>query len=172
MHIVNELKKLINDSRLFVHQEKLEKAAGKKRRRKDNVKIGQGGTLDPLADGVLGQYFWLEISLYCPSSVNTSTSCSGRCWKRHKETKRLLGLYQGARWVCVLTRTCQTNVFQEYRTTCLLGCETDTYDSEGARVRMAPWRHVTRDKVEDALVQFRGEIQQTPPMCVATSLPV
>ena len=99
MHIVNELKKLINDSRLFVHQEKLEKATGKKRRRKDNVKIGQGGTLDPLADGVLGQCFWLEIPLYCLSSVNTSTSCSGRCWKRHKETKRLLGLYQGARWV-------------------------------------------------------------------------
>ena len=67
---------------------------------------------------------------------------------------------------------CQTNVFQEYRTTCLLGCETDTYDSEGARVRNVPWRHVTRDKVEDALVQFRGEIQQTPPMCVATPLPV
>jgi tRNA pseudouridine55 synthase len=49
-----------------------------------------------------------------------------------------------------------------------LGCETDTYDSEGARVRTAPWRHLTRDKVEDVLVQFRGEIQQTPPMCVAS----
>ena len=57
MHIVNELKKLINESRLFVHKEKLDKPAGKKRRRKDNVKIGQGGTLDPLADGVLGQCF-------------------------------------------------------------------------------------------------------------------
>jgi tRNA pseudouridine55 synthase len=70
MHIVNELKKLINDSRLFVHKEKLEKAAGKKRKRKDNVKIGQGGTLDPLADGVLGQCFRLEIPLCCASSVN------------------------------------------------------------------------------------------------------
>jgi len=53
MHIVNQLKKLVNNSRLFVHKEKLEKAAGKKRSRKDNVKMGQGGTLDPLADGVL-----------------------------------------------------------------------------------------------------------------------
>ena len=57
MHVVNQLKKLINNSRLFVHKEKLEKTAGKKRARKDNVKTGQGGTLDPLADGVLGQCF-------------------------------------------------------------------------------------------------------------------
>lgn len=55
---------------------------------------------------------------------------------------------------------------QEYKTTCLLGCETDSYDSEGAQVRVAPWRHVTRENVESALNAFRGEIMQTPPMCV------
>lgn len=33
-------------------------------------------------------------------------------------------------------------------------------------MRTAPWRHVTREKVEDALSQFRGEIQQAPPMYV------
>ena len=53
---------------------------------------------------------------------------------------------------------------QEYRTTCLLGCETDSYDSEGAQVRTAPWKHVTQDAVEAALEKFRGQIQQTPPM--------
>ena len=59
------------------------------------------------------------------------------------------------------------NLFlEEYRTTCLLRCETDSYDSEGVRVRTAPWKHVTRDKVQDALSQFRGDIQQAPPMCV------
>ncbi|KAH9162657.1 pseudouridine synthase [Lactarius sanguifluus] len=130
MHVVNQLKKLVNDSRLFVHKEKLEKKAGKKRARKDNVKIGQGGTLDPLADGVL--------------VVGVG-----------KGTKRLNDFLD-----CT----------KEYRTTCLLGCETDTYDSEGARVRTAPWRHVTRDKVEDALVQFRGEIQQTPPIFSALKM--
>ena len=57
MHVVNQLKKLINNSRLFVDNGKIEKTAGKKRSRKDKVKIGQGGTLDPLADGVLGQCF-------------------------------------------------------------------------------------------------------------------
>ncbi|KAH9161334.1 pseudouridine synthase [Lactarius sanguifluus] len=130
MHVVNQLKKLVNDSRLFVHKEKLEKTAGKKRARKDNVKIGQGGTLDPLADGVL------VVGI-------------------GKGTKRLSDFLD-----CT----------KEYRTTCLLGCETDTYDSEGARVRTAPWRHVTRDKVEDALVQFRGEIQQTPPIFSALKM--
>ncbi|KAH8989172.1 pseudouridine synthase [Lactarius hatsudake] len=130
MHVVNQLKKLVNNSRLFVHKEKLEKTAGKKRARRDNVKIGQGGTLDPLADGVL--------------VVGVG-----------KGTKRLNDFLD-----CT----------KEYRTTCLLGCETDTYDSEGARVRTAPWRHVTRDKVEDALVQFRGEIQQTPPIFSALKM--
>jgi tRNA pseudouridine55 synthase len=55
MHVVEQLKRLISNSRLFVDEEKLNKPAGKKRARRDNVKIGQGGTLDPLADGVLGQ---------------------------------------------------------------------------------------------------------------------
>ena len=56
MHVVDQLKKLVCNSRLFVEKEKLEKKAGKKRgARRDNVKVGQGGTLDPLADGVLGE---------------------------------------------------------------------------------------------------------------------
>jgi len=56
MHVVDQLKRLISNSRLFVDEEKLNrKPPGKKRTRRDNVKIGQGGTLDPLADGVLGQ---------------------------------------------------------------------------------------------------------------------
>jgi tRNA pseudouridine55 synthase len=57
MHIVNQLKELISNSRLFVDEKTLEVKAGKKRKRKDGVKVGQGGTLDPLADGVLGQCF-------------------------------------------------------------------------------------------------------------------
>ncbi|KAI0046157.1 pseudouridine synthase [Auriscalpium vulgare] len=59
---------------------------------------------------------------------------------------------------------------KEYSTTCLLGCETDSYDSEGARVRTAPWRHVTREKVESALDKFRGPIQQAPPIFSALKM--
>lgn len=59
MHVVNEMKKLITTSRLFVEDAKLkqQKDKGKHKKNrfaKDVVKIGQGGTLDPLADGVLG----------------------------------------------------------------------------------------------------------------------
>ncbi|KAI0306313.1 pseudouridylate synthase 4 [Multifurca ochricompacta] len=130
MHVVNQLKKLVSNSRLFVDEEKLEKMTGKKKTRRDNVKIGQGGTLDPLADGVL--------------VVGVG-----------KGTKKLNEFLDCAK---------------EYRTTCLLGCETDTYDSEGSRVRTAPWRHVTREKVEDALMQFRGKIQQEPPIFSALKM--
>jgi tRNA pseudouridine55 synthase len=130
MHVVDQLKRLICNSRLFVDEEKLKKAPGKKRTRRDNVKIGQGGTLDPLAEGVL--------------VVGVG-----------KGTKKLNNFLDCAK---------------EYRTTCLLGCETDTYDSEGARVRTAPWRHVTRENVEDTLAQFRGEIQQAPPIFSALKM--
>lgn len=59
-----------------------------------------------------------------------------------------------------------TNCNQEYRTTCLLGCETDTYDSEGSVVRRAPWKHITPEDVKSKLAEFTGNIQQTPPMLV------
>lgn len=58
MAIINDIKKLINTSPLFVEQEKLaahkEGKGEKPKRRKwksnmDMAKIGQGGTLDPLA---------------------------------------------------------------------------------------------------------------------------
>ncbi|EIW77339.1 pseudouridine synthase [Coniophora puteana RWD-64-598 SS2] len=145
MSILDSIKPLINSSPLFVSQDKLDKqkdgdaqSGGKgkgkfgrgKKRGRDAVKLGQGGTLDPLADGVL------VVGI-------------------GKGTKRL-----GDFLDCV----------KEYRTTALLGCETDTYDSEGAQVRAAPWKHVTKDAVEKALAQFRGEIQQTPPIFSALKM--
>jgi len=70
MSIVNDLQKLITRSRLFVDAEKLEllsSSRGKKkaqmRPKKGTVKVGQGGTLDPLADGVLGEWLWSYLIL-------------------------------------------------------------------------------------------------------------
>ena len=54
MALINDLKRLVARSKLFVHQEKLGKNRVEGKR--DRVKIGQGGTLDPLADGVLGSF--------------------------------------------------------------------------------------------------------------------
>lgn len=59
---------------------------------------------------------------------------------------------------------------KEYRAIGLVGCSTDSYDSQGKRVRTCGWDGVTRQSVEDALARFRGEIEQTPPMCVSLSL--
>lgn len=61
MSIINDVQQLVARSKLFVDAEKLEKIEGKKVNRgrrgkhgREAIKIGQGGTLDPLADGVLG----------------------------------------------------------------------------------------------------------------------
>ena len=65
MAVVNDIKSLLTQSRLFVPETELRKqeqqqarGSGKKKSKfaKQVVKIGQGGTLDPLADGVLGNY--------------------------------------------------------------------------------------------------------------------
>jgi len=81
--------------------------------------------------------------------------------------KNSMNFLTAQKWVNVCKfpgRPETSSCFQEYRTTCLLGCETDTYDSEGARVRLAPWRHVTQQSVEANLPKFTGQINQLPPM--------
>lgn len=66
MSILDRLKPLLARSRLLVDQEEDEKMPAEKRKKNrykkgrvsrpsDRPKLGQGGTLDPLADGVLGE---------------------------------------------------------------------------------------------------------------------
>lgn len=61
MRVLDKLQDLMVDSKLFSDAEKIRHAQGTlhKKRKKNNVehgfKVGQGGTLDPLADGVLGE---------------------------------------------------------------------------------------------------------------------
>ncbi|KAF9454560.1 pseudouridine synthase [Macrolepiota fuliginosa MF-IS2] len=135
MSVLTDIKKLAGKSRIFVEADKLgkpdqSKKHSRKRSRFDSVKIGQGGTLDPLADGVL-----------------------------------VIGVGRGTKHLNQFL-----DCTKEYYTTCLLGCETDTYDNEGKRVRLAPWHHVTREKVEAALPKFTGEISQTPPIFSALKM--
>lgn len=61
MSILERMQNLFMDSPLFVEPSTLDKHRGMKKRPKqrkggNSVKIGQGGTLDPLADGVLGRW--------------------------------------------------------------------------------------------------------------------
>lgn len=53
---------------------------------------------------------------------------------------------------------------KQYRATVQLGMETDTYDAEGKTVATSDSSHITQEQVETALGDFRGAIQQLPPM--------
>lgn len=62
-------------------------------------KIGQGGTLDPLADGVLGE--WSREARSCkqhalrPSHLRSALLApSDRCWERYKAVAKVLGLHK------------------------------------------------------------------------------
>jgi tRNA pseudouridine55 synthase len=57
MRLIDSITPLLLDSKLFYDPERMRPVEGKKRKRNLThlgLKIGQGGTLDPLADGVLG----------------------------------------------------------------------------------------------------------------------
>lgn len=104
----------------------------RKRRRDRNVqvKIGHGGTLDPLATGVL------------IAGVG-------------KGTKALQGFLE-----CT----------KVYETIVLFGTSTDTYDRVGKVLRRAPYEHITKEKLEEALNQFRGKFMQLPPLFSALKM--
>ncbi|BGP22369.1 pseudouridylate synthase 4 [Rhodotorula toruloides] len=137
MTLLNRLQPLFSASELFKDPSKVDEQdqggkgwkKGKKGRgrRADKVKMGQGGTLDPLADVV---------------GTNAAT----------KSLSRFL------------------DCTKEYRAIGLLGCSTDSYDSDGKRVKMASWQGITREKVEEVLGRFRGEIEQTPPVYSALKM--
>lgn len=131
--VLRDLQKHFNRSETFrpwLEEERArrqrESQRQKKRRRHQRceVKIGHGGTLDPLATGVL------------VAGVGKGT----------KSLNDFLG--------CT----------KSYETVVLFGAETDTYDRLGKIVRRGPYEHVTREKVEKALDQFRGNIMQRPPI--------
>lgn len=88
------------------------------------IKMGHGGTLDPMATGVL---------ILGVGNGTKSLSTFLECTKSYE---------------CVL----------------LFGAATDTYDSEGKVVARKSYDHITREKVEKALEQYRGNIMQRPPI--------
>ncbi|THW90286.1 tRNA pseudouridine synthase B [Aureobasidium pullulans] len=132
---LRDLQGYLNPSKTFspwIAAEKAKRDAdagnGKRRTRKQKqavqVKLGHGGTLDPLATGVL--------------VVGVGSG-----------TKKLQGFLD-----CT----------KVYETVVVFGAASDTYDTEGKVVKRAPYQHVTKDMVEEALKKFRGEIMQKPPI--------
>ncbi|KAJ5337863.1 hypothetical protein N7452_004591 [Penicillium brevicompactum] len=131
--VIRNLQKHFNPSKTFKpwleeERERRNRESGFQRKRRRHqrleVKIGHGGTLDPLATGVL-----------------------------------ITGIGKG-------TKSLQDflSCTKSYETVVTFGAETDTYDCLGKVVRRAPCEHITREAVEKALAQFRGNIMQQPPI--------
>ena len=98
----------------------------RKRKKKPWIKIGHGGTLDPLATGIL------VIGV------------------GNNGTKQLQQYLTGPKG---------------YIATVELGFQTNTLDLDGTIIDKQPYDHVTSyEQIESILNQFRGEIQQVPPI--------
>jgi tRNA pseudouridine55 synthase len=107
---------------LETHNQK--KKRSRKFRKPIQVKMGHGGTLDPLATGVL-----------------------------------ILGVGSGTKSLGNFLACTKS-----YEAVVLFGKATDSYDTEGKIVAKKSFDHVTKDKVEEAMKQFRGKIMQRPPI--------
>lgn len=121
--IANESSKIARES----HNQRNRRRAEKKGQK---VKIGHGGTLDPLATGVL-----------------------------------IVGVGKG-------TKSLQNFLLctKTYEAVVLFGASTDSYDRVGKILRRAPYEHITKEKVEEALNQFRGKYKQLPPLFSALKM--
>ncbi len=51
-----------------------------------------------------------------------------------------------------------------YSFTCQLGTKTSTADAEGEVIETRPYEHITLADIEKVIPQFRGDIEQIPPM--------
>ena len=59
---------------------------------------------------------------------------------------------------------------KSYEATILFGAATNSYDLLGKILATAPYEHITREQVETALGQFRGDIKQQPPIFSALKM--
>ncbi|ERT02082.1 tRNA pseudouridine55 synthase [Sporothrix schenckii 1099-18] len=101
-----------------------------KAKRDSRVKMGHGGTLDPLATGVL-----------------------------------ILGVGHGTKELNKFLTCTKT-----YETVVLFGASTDTYDRVGRILTRRPYDEITKEKVEEALNDFRGTFRQMPPLYSALKM--
>ncbi|KAG0142795.1 hypothetical protein CROQUDRAFT_66808 [Cronartium quercuum f. sp. fusiforme G11] len=142
MSLLNSLQPLFSRSPLFTDGKSIHPAdctatgipKSKRKRAKSRrhplVKIGQGGTLDPLASGVL------VVGL-------------------NSATKKLSAFL---------------NCTKSYRTTGLLGCETDSYDQMGKVIRLVSWKGVSPEDIKNQCIAMKGPGWQLPPIYSALKM--
>lgn len=132
--VIRRLQHAFNPSKLFApwieeersrrNRENDRHNRNKKKNKRVDVKIGHGGTLDPMATGVL-----------------------------------ILGVGKGTKHLQSFLECTKT-----YEATVLFGAATDTYDTLGKVLRRGSCRGLTKEKVEEALKQYKGKIMQRPPL--------
>ena len=59
---------------------------------------------------------------------------------------------------------------KEYEFTAKLGVATTTFDGAGDVTEEGPWEHITRERLEEVLQEFRGTINQVPPLYSAKKI--
>lgn len=64
------------------------------------------------------------------------------------------------------TKVCEllTDKEKSYRAVCQLGVETDTQDMTGQVVAESDYKGITKEKLEECIFSFQGDILQIPPM--------
>lgn len=65
---------------------------------------------------------------------------------------------------CKRLSTFLHDVNKGYTVTGKLGTATNTLDATGEVTEEKPWKHITKEGLEKALVKFQGEISQVPPL--------
>jgi tRNA pseudouridine55 synthase len=135
--IVSRIKNVVTDSHVFEQEYKEYrgfqpvKSRGKRNKSRPYIRIGHGGTLDPIATGVL-----------------------------------VMGLGKGTQTLIDYLQ----NSVKTYRAVALFGAATTTYDSEGKILRRTSVKHLTDEKVREALKRFDGTITQLPPVYSALKM--
>ncbi|KAF9358664.1 hypothetical protein BGX34_008819 [Mortierella sp. NVP85] len=126
---------------------------GSKRAKRGLIKVGHGGTLDPLARGIVV----IGIGAGCKKlhSMNGSSKV-----KKKEEWGPMKKLWQNR----------LAHVAQVYIAECRLGFSSTTLDSTGSLVAQGKTDHITKDSVIQALSIFKGEISQTPPLYSALNM--
>ncbi|KAM0722357.1 hypothetical protein Q7P37_001798 [Cladosporium fusiforme] len=134
--VIRDVQEQFNPSKLFepwISNEKarLERESHNQRQKRSRrmrggvqLKMGHGGTLDPMATGVL-----------------------------------ILGVGSGTKSLSDFL-----GCTKSYEAVLLFGKATDSYDSVGKIVAHKAYDHITKEKVEEALAQFKGKIMQKPPI--------
>ncbi|XP_045923940.1 probable tRNA pseudouridine synthase 1 isoform X2 [Micropterus dolomieu] len=110
-----------------------------RKRKKQSLKMGHGGTLDSAASGVLG------------ISVQSNT--------QQAEATTVVGIGNGTKMLSTMLAGSK-----KYVAVGELGKATDTLDATGSVILEKDFEHITRLDIEDKLKAFTGDIMQVPPL--------